>query len=108
MEDLTGKVKRISAKHLQFMYPAEHYATALPQMEMYGRTAKFINHPSLMPDLYKDLDDDRHTTVDRQTMSTKSTRHVAIGHPQPTPYSYNLQPHDRSAVQVTESKTKLD
>ena len=37
-----------------------------------------------MPDLYKDLDDDRHTAVDKQTVSTKSTRDVAMGHPQPT------------------------
>ena len=64
--------------------------TALPQMGMFGRTAKFINHPSLVPDLYKDLDDDRHTTVDRPTVSTKSTRHVAMGHPQPAPHIYNL------------------
>ena len=28
---------------------------------------KFINHPSLMPDLYKELDNDRHTAVDKQT-----------------------------------------
>ena len=59
-------------------------------MEMFGRTAKFINYLSLMPDLYKDLADDRHTAVDKQTTSTKSTRHVAMGHPQPTPHSYNL------------------
>ena len=63
------------------MYLAEYYVTALPQMEMFGRTAKFINHPSLMPDLYKDLSDDRHTDVDKQTVSTKSTRHVAMGCP---------------------------
>ena len=43
-----------------------------------------------MPDLYRDLDDDRHTAVDKQTVSMKSTRHVAMGHPQPTPHSYNL------------------
>ena len=61
-----------------------------------------------MPDLYKDLDDDRHTAVDKQTVSTKATRHVATGHPQPTPHSYNLWHHDRNAVHVTESKTKLD
>ena len=49
-------------------------------MEIFRRTAKFINHLGLMPDLYKDLDDDRHTTVDKQTLSTKATRHVATGH----------------------------
>ena len=90
MQDPTGKVKRVSTKHLQFIYPAEYYVTALPQMEMSGRTAKFINHPSLMPDLYKDLDDGRHTAVDKQTVSTKSTRHAAMGHP--IPDSYNLCP----------------
>ena len=29
-----------------------------------------------------------------------------MGHPQPTPHSYNLQPHNRN-VHVTESKTRL-
>ena len=72
------------------MYPAEYYVTALSQKEMFRRTAKFINHPSLMSDLYKDLNDDRHTAVDKHTVSTKSTRHVAMGHPQQTPHSFNL------------------
>ena len=90
------------------MYPTEYYVTALPQMEMFRRTAKFINHPSLMPDLYKDLNDDRHTAVDKQTVSTRSTRHVATGHPQSTPHSYNLWPHNRNFVHVTVSKMKLD
>ena len=72
------------------MNPAEYYVTALPQMEMFGRTAKFINHPSLMPDLYKDLDVERQTAVDKLTVSTKSTRYVAMGHPQPTSHGYNL------------------
>ena len=31
-----------------------------------------------MPDLYKDLDDDGNTGMDKQTVSTKSTRHVAM------------------------------
>ena len=46
--------------------------------------------------------------MDKQTVSTKSTGHVAKGHPQPTPHSYNLQPHGRNVVHVTEIKTKLD
>ena len=71
VKDPTGKVKRVSVQHLQFMYPADYYVTALPQMEMFIRTAKCINHPGLMPDLYKDLSDDRHTAVDKQTVSTK-------------------------------------
>ena len=71
VQDPTGKVKRVSARHLLFMYPAEYYLTALPQIEMFGRTAEFINHPNLIPDFYKDLGDDRHTAVDKQTVSTK-------------------------------------
>ena len=78
MQDPTGKVKRVSTRHLQFMYPAEYYVVALPQIEMSKRTAIFINHPSLMPDLYKDLDDDRHTAVAKQMVSMKSTRHAVI------------------------------
>ena len=68
VQDPTGKVKKVSARHLQFMYPAEYYVTALPKRKIFGRTAKFINHPGLMPDLYKDLDDDKHTVVDKQTV----------------------------------------
>ena len=75
---------------------------------MVGRTVKFINHPGIVPDLYKDLDDDRHTAVDKQRVSTKSTRHFAMSHPQPTAHSYTLQPHDRNVVHATESKTKQD
>ena len=71
-----GKVKRVSAWYLQFMYLAEYYVTALPQMEMFRKTAEVIKHPGLLPNLYKDLDDDRHTVLDKQTVLTKSTRHV--------------------------------
>ena len=45
MQDPTGKVKRVSAQHLQFMYLAEYYVTALPQMEMFGRTANSLTTP---------------------------------------------------------------
>ena len=90
------------------MYPAEYYITALPQMEMFGRTAKFINHPGLMPNLYNDLDDNRITVVNKQTVSTKSTRHVATGHLQATPHNYNLQPHKQNSVHVMESNIMLD
>ena len=45
------------------MYPAEHYLTALPQKEIFGRTAKYINRPDLMPGLYKDLGE---TEIDRK------------------------------------------
>ena len=40
---------------MQFMYPAEYYLTALLQEEIVGRTAKYISHPDLMLNLYKDL-----------------------------------------------------
>ena len=43
-----------------------------------------------MPYPYKDLDDDRHAAVDKQTVSTKSPRHITTGHPQATPHNYNL------------------
>ena len=57
MQDPTKKTKRVSAEHIQFMYPAEYYLTTLSQKEIFGRTAKYINHPDLMPDLYKDLEE---------------------------------------------------
>ena len=44
------------------MYPVEHYLTDLPQKEIFGRTPKYISHPNLMPDLYKDLEE---TKVDK-------------------------------------------
>ena len=75
---------------------------------MFGTTAKFIKHPSLMPDLYKDLDDNRNAVVNKQTVSTKSTRHVAMGHPQATPRNYNLSPHKRNFIHVMKNKIKLD
>ena len=46
--------------------PCRVLCDSIPQIETAGRTAKFINHPGLMPDLYKDLDDGRHTAVDKQ------------------------------------------
>ena len=56
VQDPTRKIKRVSAEHIQFMYPAEHYLIALMQKEIFGRTANYINHSNLMPDLYKDLE----------------------------------------------------
>ena len=90
------------------MYSAEYYVTALPQMEMLGRTVKFINHPGLMSNLYKDFDGDRHAAVDKQTVSAKSTRHIAMSHPQATPHNYKLWLHKRNFIHMTESKIKLD
>ena len=40
-------------------------------METFGRTTEFINHPGLMPDLYKDLDDNRHTAMDKQCQQSQ-------------------------------------
>ena len=108
VQDLTSKVKRVSAWHLQFMYPAEHYMTALPQEKMFGRSAKCINNTDLIPNLYKGLDDDRYTAVNKQIVSTESTRNVAMGNPQLTFQGYYLWPHDRNIVHVTGSKTKQD
>ena len=48
--------------------------------------------------LYKDLENDRHACVDKETVSTKSTRHVALGHPEETPQNYNLQPCKRNFI----------
>ena len=108
MQDPMGKVKGVSAQHLQFMYLAECYVTTLPQIEMFGRTTIFINHPGLMLTSIKTLDDDRHAAVDKQTVSTKSTRHIATGHLQATPHNYNLWPCKRNFVHMMESKIKLD
>ena len=66
VQDPPVKWKESLQGHLQVMYPAKYYVTALFQMEMFGRTAKFINNPSLMPDLYKDVNDNGHTAVDKQ------------------------------------------
>ena len=57
MQDHTRKINRVSAEHIQFIYPLEHYLTALPQKKIFGWTDKYINHPDLMPDLYKDLEE---------------------------------------------------
>ena len=67
MQDPTRKIKRVSA---------EHYLTALPQKEIFGRTAKYINHPNLMPDLYKDLEE---TEVDK-----RQTDHAGMQNDQTT------------------------
>ena len=46
VQDSTGKVKRVSARHLQFMSPAEYYVTALPKMEMFwGELLNSITTP---------------------------------------------------------------
>ena len=57
VQDPTGKIKQVSVEHIQVMYPAEYYLNGLPQKEIFGRTAKNINHPDVMPDLYKNLEE---------------------------------------------------
>ena len=57
VQDPIGKIQRVSAEHMQFIYPAEYYLIALPQNKNFGRTVKYINHPNLMPDLYEDLEE---------------------------------------------------
>ena len=45
IQDPTSKVKRVSARHLQFMHPAEYYVTALPQIEMLGEQQNSLMTP---------------------------------------------------------------
>ena len=45
VQDPIENIERVSAEHVQFMYPAEYYLTALSQREIFGSTAKYINHP---------------------------------------------------------------
>ena len=55
VQEPTGKMNRVSAEYMQFMYSAEYYLTVLPLKEMLGRTAKYINHLDVMLDLFNDL-----------------------------------------------------
>ena len=71
VQDPSGKIKRVSAEQIQFMYPVKHYLTVLPQMEIFERTAKYISHPSLMPNLYKEL---KKMELDRQQTDQTSTQ----------------------------------
>ena len=45
MQDPTGKVKRVSAMHLQFMYPAEYYVTAPPKWKCLGELQNSLAIP---------------------------------------------------------------
>ena len=40
-----------SIQKLQLLYPAEHMLTNLPDITSFGHTTKYINHPSLIPDV---------------------------------------------------------
>ena len=74
------------------MYPAEYYLTALPQKEIFGRTAKYINHPNLIPDLYKDSGETDKKQRDHSSMQNDS------GHSDNTTHNYNL--HSRAVHQL--------
>ena len=76
---------------MQFMYPTEHYLTVLPQKEILGRTPKYINHPDLMPDLYKDLEE---TEIDKRQADHLSMQNDP-NHPSNATHDYNL--HSRTA-----------
>ena len=77
-----------------FIYPVEHYLTALPQKEIHGRTAKYINHPDLMPDLYKDLEE--------KEVDKRQADHTGMQNDQDNPnnatHDYNL--HSRMACKL--------
>ena len=94
VQDPTGKIKRVSAEHIQSMYPAEHYLTALPQKEIFGRTVNYINHPNLMPDLYKGLGE---TDIDKRQADHSSTQNDP-NHPDNTTHNYNM--HSRMACRL--------
>ena len=78
VQDPTGKMKRVSAEHVQFIYPAEYYLTALPQKEIFARTAKYINRPDLMLDLYKDLEETDKKQRDHSSMQNDSIQVIPI------------------------------
>ena len=86
MQDPTGKIKRVSAEHVQFMYLEEPYLTALPQKDIFERTAKYINHPNLMPDLYKDMGE---TEVDKR-LADHSCMQNDPNNPNNATHDYNL------------------
>ena len=73
------------------MYSVEHYLTALPQKEISGRTAKYINHPALMPGLYKDLE---MTELDKGQADHTGTQNDP-NDPDNATHDYNL--HSRMA-----------
>ena len=91
VQDPTSKIKRVSKEHIQFMYPAEHYLTALQQKEIFGRTAMYINHPNLMPDLYKDLE---MTELDRRQADYTGTQNDPN---QPNNAAHDCNLHSRMA-----------
>ena len=92
--DLGGSSKYSNCspvEHIQFMYAVEDYLPALPKKEIFGRTAKYINHPNLMPDLYKDLEG---TEVDKRQVDHSGMQNDPENHNSAT-HDYNL--HSRMA-----------
>ena len=55
VQDPTGKMKRVSAEHFAIYVSCRMLLDCTSQKEFFGKTAKYINHPDLMLDLYKDL-----------------------------------------------------
>ena len=91
VQDPAGKIKRVTAKHIQFMYPVEYFLTAIPQKELFGRTLKYINHPNLMLDLYKDLEETNKKQRDHSNKQNDS------GHSNDPTHNYNV--HSRTGCQ---------
>ena len=87
-------MKRVSAEHIPFKYPAEHHLTALPQKEIFGRTTKYIYCPKLMPDLYKDLGE---TEIDKRQADHSNIQNDP-NHPNNATHDYNL--HSRIACRL--------
>ena len=94
VQDPTGKIKRVSTEHIQFMYPVEHYLTALPQKEIFGRTARYINNPDLMPNLYKELE---MTEPDRWQEDCSNMQYDP-NPPNDAAHDYNLHPRTLSRL----------
>ena len=94
VQDPTGKIKRVSAEHIQLMYPAKHYLTALPQKEIFGRSPKYVNHPNLMSDLYKDLGE---TEIDKRQANHSGMQNDP-NHHNNTTHNYDL--HSRMACRL--------
>ena len=51
VQDNLGKIKQVFTQHLQLLHPTEHVLSNLPDINSFGHTTKYINHPNLMPDL---------------------------------------------------------
>ena len=50
-EDPTGHVQHASVADIQLLMPAEYIVSMLPNIKAFGQAWKYINVPSMMPDL---------------------------------------------------------